>query len=50
MTKDTTSWHHAPFGRRVMIPGHPYFVMTSPTDPTGRDAAARRALADLAGL
>jgi hypothetical protein len=50
MIKDSTSWHHTPLGQRVMLQGHPYFVISSPPVRKDRDAAARRALADLAGL
>jgi len=49
MINDTTSWHHTPLGRRVMTPQAPYFVI-SPSPRRNRDGAARRALADLAGL
>jgi hypothetical protein len=53
MAKHSTSgigpWYRPPFGRRVMGPG-PFFVISDHSDPEGRDARRRRALADLAGL
>jgi hypothetical protein len=50
MIKDATSWHHTSFGKRVMTPQPPYFVISAPSQRKDRDAAARRALANLAGL
>jgi hypothetical protein len=50
MINDATSWHHTPLGRRVMTPQAPYFVISAPSPRRNRDGAARRALADLAGL
>jgi len=50
MIKDSTSWHHTPFGQRVMIDGHPYFVISTASHRKDRNVAARRALAALAGL
>lgn len=53
MDKDTTSrlgtWYRNPFGRRVLSPEPPYFVISRPSHREDRDALRCQTLADLAG-
>ena len=53
MAKHATSqltWHHKPFGRRVVSPEPPYSSISQPADPEDGDALRRQDLADIAGL
>jgi hypothetical protein len=53
MAQNATShltWHHKPFGRRVVSPEQPYFFISHTAHAADRDARRRRNLADVAGL